>query len=87
MIYLFVHDDSLTRFTTGTEQLTKCFEPLQKMRVRLGPCKTGLSSPPPSVILYYSPFQCDDSVVVLIVGPSYTHILLEFQWVQIAHPS
>ena len=29
MIYLFVHDDSLTseRFTTRTEQLTKCCEP------------------------------------------------------------
>ena len=32
---------------TRTEQLTKCCEPLQKMRVRLGPCKTGLSPPPP----------------------------------------
>ena len=27
------------RLTTRTEQLTKCCEPLQKMRVRLGPCK------------------------------------------------
>ena len=38
MIYLFVHGDSLTslRFTTRTEQLTKCCEPLQKLRVRLG---------------------------------------------------
>ena len=47
MIYLFVHDDSLTsyRFTTRTEQLTKCYEPLQKLRVRLGSCKTGLSPP------------------------------------------
>ena len=36
--YLFVHDDLLTsyRFTTGTEQLTKCCEPLQKLRVKLG---------------------------------------------------
>ena len=43
MIYSYVLDDSLTskRFTTRTEQLTKCCEPLQKMRVRLGPCKTG----------------------------------------------
>ena len=42
MIDLFVHDDSLTRkrFTTRTVQLTKCCEPLQKMRVRLG---SGLS--------------------------------------------
>ena len=41
MIYLFVHDDSLTslRFTTRTEQLNKCCEPLQKLRVRLGTCK------------------------------------------------
>ena len=48
MIYLFVLDDSLTcqRFTTRTEQLTKCCEPLQKMRVRLGACKTGLSPTP-----------------------------------------
>ena len=47
MIYLFVLDDSLTslRFTTRTEELTKCYEPLQKLRVRLGTCKTGLSPP------------------------------------------
>ena len=52
MIYSFVLDDSLTSetFTARTEQLTKCCEPQQKMRVRLGACKTGLSSP---VILYY----------------------------------
>ena len=50
MIYLFVLDDSLTsyRFTTRTEELTKCYEPLQKLRERLGTCKTGLS---PSVTL------------------------------------
>ena len=42
MIYTFVLDDSLTslRFTTRTEQLNKCCKPLQKMRVRLGPCDT-----------------------------------------------
>ena len=47
MIYLFVLDDSLTskRFTTRTEELTKGYEPLQKLRVRLGSCKTGLSPP------------------------------------------
>ena len=47
MIYLFVLDDSLTswRFTTRTEELTKCCEPLQELRVRLGTCKTGLSPP------------------------------------------
>ena len=28
-----------------TEQLTKCCEPLQKLRVRLGSCKTSLSPP------------------------------------------
>ena len=39
MFYLFVLDDPLTRFTTRTEQLTKCCEPLQKLRVRLGTCK------------------------------------------------
>ena len=52
MIYLFVLDDSLTskRFTSRTEKLTKCNEPLQKLRVRLWPCKTGLSPP---VILNY----------------------------------
>ena len=51
MIYLCDIDDSLTskRFTTRTEQLTKCWEPLQKMKVRLGACKTALSPP---VILY-----------------------------------
>ena len=54
----------LKRFTTRTEQLTKRCEPLQKLRVRLGTCKTGLSPP---VIVYYLSFQGDTSVVVLIV--------------------
>ena len=38
MIYLFVRDDTLSskRFTTRTEQPTKCSEPLQKLRVTLG---------------------------------------------------
>ena len=47
MIYLFVLDDSLTsqRFTTRTEELTKCYEPLQKLRVRLWPCKIDLNPP------------------------------------------
>ena len=44
MIYLFVLDDSLTsqRFTTRTEELTKCYESLQKMRVRLVAFKIDL---------------------------------------------
>ena len=51
MIYLFVLDDSLTkRFTTRTEEPTKCYEPLQRLRVRLGICKIDLSPP---VILYF----------------------------------
>ena len=33
------------RDSTRTEELTKCYEPLQKLRVRLGACKTGLSPP------------------------------------------
>ena len=47
MIYLFVLDDSLTslRFTTRTEELTKCNEPLQKLRVRLWPRKIDLNPP------------------------------------------
>ena len=47
MIYLFVHDDSLTswRFTTRTKQLTKCCEPLQKLKVRLGTCKIDFKVP------------------------------------------
>ena len=45
-----------------TEQLTKCCEPLQKMRVRLGPCKTGLST---QITLYYRSFQGDTSVLFL----------------------
>ena len=38
IIYLFVLGDSLTsqRFTTRTEQISKCCEPPQKLRVRLG---------------------------------------------------
>ena len=41
MIYLFVLDDSLTSkgLTTRTEELTKCFETVHKLRVRLWPCK------------------------------------------------
>ena len=35
----------LTVFISRTEELTKCCEPLQKLRVRLGTCKTGLSPP------------------------------------------
>ena len=47
MIYLFVLDSSLTskRFTTRSEELTKCYEPLQKVRVRLFPCTIDLSPP------------------------------------------
>ena len=47
MIYLFVLDDSLTskRFTTRSEELPKCYEPLQKLRVRLWPCKIDLNPP------------------------------------------
>ena len=61
IIYLFVLADSLTsyRFTTKTEELTKCYEPLQKLRVRLWPCKIDLNPP--------VPFQVDTSVVVLFV--------------------
>ena len=47
-----------------TEELTKCFEPLQKLRVRLRPCKIDLNPP---VTLCYSSFQVDTSVVVLFV--------------------
>ena len=50
MIYLFVLDDSLTRFTTRTEQLTKCCEPLQKLRVRLGTCQ--IDSSPPVIFIF-----------------------------------
>ena len=44
MIYLFVLDDSLTsrRFA---EQLSKRCEQLQKLRVRLWPCKIDLGPP------------------------------------------
>ena len=46
MICLFVLDDSLTsqRITTRTEQLTKCYEQLQTLRVWLATCtcKTSL---------------------------------------------
>ena len=54
MIYLFVLDDSFTsyRFTMGAEQLTKCCELLQNMRVRLELCKIDLTPPPPSNFIY-----------------------------------
>ena len=47
MIYLCVIHDSLTskRFTTRNEQLTICCEPLKRVMVRLGHCKTGLRPP------------------------------------------
>ena len=66
VIYLFVLDNALTsyRFTTRNEQLTKCCEPLQKLRVMLGTCKIDLSPP---VILYYLSFQVDTSAVDLVV--------------------
>ena len=69
MIYSFVLDDSLTsyRFTTRTEQLTKCCEPQQKMRVRLGACKTGVSPPPSNFILLIVPrryFCCGSNCFV-----------------------
>ena len=66
MICLFVLDDSLTgwRFTTRTEELTKCYEPLQKLRVRLWSFKIDLN--PPVTLCYWS-FQVDTSVVVLFV--------------------
>ena len=50
IVYLFVLYGSFTsyRFTMRIEQLTKCCEPLQKLRVRLGPRKTRFKPPPPS---------------------------------------
>ena len=46
-----------------SEPLTKCCEPLRKMRLRLGACKIDLS---PQVVLLIS-FQDDSSVVVPFV--------------------
>ena len=46
MIYLFVLDDSFSwRFTTRTDILTQCCEPLQNLKVRLGTGKIDLSPP------------------------------------------
>ena len=58
------------RFTTSTEQLAKCCEPLQNMRARLGPCKTGLSPPPLSsskaiLLLWCYLFYVLESIFVL----------------------
>ena len=54
MVVLFVLCLGVSIFcavgTTRTEELTKCYEPLQKLRVRLGTCNIDLSPP---VILYY----------------------------------
>ena len=60
---LYVLDDSLTRkrLTAKTEQLNKCNEPLEKLRMKLGPCKTGLSPPSSNFILFFVPvryFMC-----------------------------
>ena len=46
--------------SSRTEQLN-----VVKNRVRLGACKTGLSPPPPQVILYYWSFKGDTSSVVV----------------------
>ena len=71
MIYLFVLDDSLTsyRFTTRTEELTKCYEPLQKLRVRLWPCKIDLSPPVTFLILIVpSRYFCGGSFCFMFWG-------------------
>ena len=47
-----------------TEELTKCYEPLQWLGVGLWPCKIDLN--PPVALCYWS-FQVDTSVVVLFV--------------------
>ena len=46
LFFFFVPQDSRTsqRFTTNNEQLTKR-ESLEKLRLRLGACKTGLKPP------------------------------------------
>ena len=66
MIYLFVLDNSSAgwRFTTRTEELAKCYEPLQGLRVKLGSCGAGLG--PPVTLCCWS-FQGDTSVVVRFV--------------------
>ena len=45
--FVFVLDDTSTsyRFTMRTEHLTKCCEPLLKLRMRLLPCKIDFSPP------------------------------------------
>ena len=47
MIYLYVLENSLTSyiFTTRAEKLSKCCQPLQKLRIRLGTGKIDLSLP------------------------------------------
>ena len=47
-------------FTTRTKQVTKSCESLQKLRVRLGSCKTSLSPP------RLKSFQGDTSVVLCL---------------------
>ena len=39
------HDVYTSSSSVRTEQLTICYEPLQKLRARLGTRKTGLSPP------------------------------------------
>ena len=55
------------------EQQTQCCKPLQKIRVKLGPCKINLSSP---VILYYWSFQGDTFVENLFVYVLVSHFVL-----------
>ena len=50
----------------GVQIVTKCCQPLQKMRVRLGICKIGLS-PPSNFILLIVPrryFCCGSNCVL-----------------------
>ena len=61
---------------TRTEQLTQCFEPLQKLRARLGSRKTGLS-PPPSILILTVPrgYFCYSFLLLLVL------VCLPIMWV------
>ena len=62
LIYLFVLDDSLTSYrSTRTEELAKCYEQLQKLRMRLWPCKIDLSPPVTVLLIVPSRYFCGGS--------------------------
>ena len=78
MIYLIVHDDLLTRGSPrGPIKLTKCCEPFQKMRLRLEPCRIGLT---PTHL-----FITDRSKSVLLLRFTFIQVISHYEKVHVGN--